>query len=282
MMSRTYSSYRRQKTYQPRFYILVLLLSILTIGGSFILGQTLQAKRLTLTETSTDYLSFNSISVIPKWHNQEIKFAYLTFDDGPTKNAPKILDILKEYDVKGTFFVLGSSIQNNSHAQEVLNRMLAEGHYIGMHSMTHSHGTLYGANGPQNFINEMNELRDLIASLTNGFESQLCRAPYGTGGGTFTNDHIQALKNNGLKCWDWDVDSLDWKYKSAAEIMPIIKRETEMNRNSQNLVLLFHEKNSTIEVLPQVIEYLKDLGYEFLPYNPDQHFSVNFFNSDEI
>lgn len=281
-MSRKYSSYRKQKTYQPRFYILVLLLSVLTIGGGFILGQTLQSKRLTLTENTADYLSFDPVSTLPKWHNQEMKFAYLTFDDGPTKNAPKILDILKQYDVKGTFFVLGSAINNNSQAQEVLNRMLDEGHYIAMHSMSHSHATLYGANGPQIFVNEMNELRDLIASLTNGFESQLCRAPYGTGGGTFTNEHIEAVKNSGLKCWDWDVDSLDWKYKSAADIMPIIKRETEMNRNKQNLVLLFHEKNSTIEVLPQVIEYLKDSGYEILPYNPAQHFSVNFFNSDEI
>lgn len=281
-MSRQYSTYHRQKQYKPRFYLIIILLSLLTITGSFILGQTFQSIRLTFKEEPVNYLTFESISDISKWHNQELKFAYLTFDDGPSKNVTRILDILNHYDVKGTFFVLGSSIKNNINSEEILNRMINEGHYIAMHSMTHDYKTLYGDNGPQNFVNEMNELKELIASLTDGFQSQLCRAPYGTGGGTFKPHHIAALKAAGLKCWDWDVDSLDWKYKNAADIMPIIKQETEMKKNKQNLVILFHEKDSTIEVLPQVIEYLQDQGYEILPYNPERHFPDNFFNSNEI
>ena len=210
------------------------------------------------------------------------KVVYLTFDDGPTKNAPKILDILNQYNVKGTFFVLGSSISNNANASEVLNRMVDEGHYIGMHTMSHDYKHLYGDNGPANFVAELQEEQKLISEITNGFDSQLCRAPYGTGGGTFTPAHITSLNQAGFKCWDWDVDSLDWKYADANKVIEDVKHDTELRKDATNLVVLFHEKNSTLEALPKVIEYYQSLGYEFLPYNPDQHFSRNFFHSDEI
>ena len=118
--------------------------------------------------------------------------------------------------------------------------------------------------------------------MTGGFKSELCRAPYGTGGGTFTPEHIKALNEAGFKCWDWDVDSLDWKYSDANQILEKIEADTQLKSAATNLVVLFHEKNSTLEALPRVIEYYQNLGYEFLPYNPEQHFSRNFFNSEDI
>ena len=95
-------------------------------------------------------------------------------------------------------------------------------------------------------------------------------------------EHIKDLNEAGFKCWDWDVDSLDWKYTDANQVFENVQHYTELRKDATNLVVLFHEKNSTLEVLPRVIEYYQSLGYEFLPYNPEQHFTRNFFHSDEI
>ena len=99
--------------------------------------------------------------------------------------------------------------------------------------------------------------------------SQLCRAPYGSGG-TFNAGHIEALKEAKIKCWDWDVDSLDWE--SGATVTGIMKNiEYCMNlwNYPKNTIVLFHEKDM-------------ELGYEFLPYNPDYHIVKNLVGSDEI
>ena len=93
---------------------------------------------------------------------------------------------------------------------------------------------------------------------------------------------IEFLNEAGFKCWDWDVDSLDWKYTDANQVFENVQHYTELRKDATNLVVLFHEKNSTLEALPRVIEYYQSLGYEFLPYNPEQHFTRNFFHSDEI
>ena len=96
------------------------------------------------------------------------------------ENTNKILDILDSHDIKGTFFVLGSSIDNVSGSKDILKRMASTGHYIGMHSMTHDYDHLYGEeNAAQNFAAEMLEEQALIKQLTDGFVSELCRAPYG-------------------------------------------------------------------------------------------------------
>lgn len=278
--NRNYYSTKKQPS--PLFYIIFSLVTIVIIVGAFFANVSQQRNHLTFNEKTVEQLTFKKTSQIKRWHNEEAKFVYLTFDDGPTKNAPKILDILDQYDVKGTFFVLGTAISNNSQSQEVLKRMIDDGHYIAMHTMTHNYNHLYGANGPANFVAELQEQQALIEELTGGFKSELCRAPYGTGGGTFTPEHITALNAAGFKCWDWDVDSLDWKYTDANKVFEYVKNDTEARKDATNLVVLFHEKQSTLDVLSRVIEYYKGLGYEFLPYNPEQHFSRNFFHSDEI
>ncbi len=274
--------YSAKKQPSPLFYIIFSLVIVIIIVGAFFANASQQKSNLTFSEQPVEQLTFEKPTQLKKWHNQEAKFVYLTFDDGPSKNATKVLDILDQYNVKGTFFVLGTTISNNSQAKDILNRMVNGGHYVGMHTMTHNYNHLYKDNGPANFVAELEEEQALIEELTGGFKSELCRAPYGTGGGTFTPEHIKALNAAGFKCWDWDVDSLDWKYTDANKVFENVKHDTEMRKDATNLVVLFHEKQSTIDVLPRVIEYYQSLGYEFLPYNPDQHFSRNFFHSDEI
>ena len=210
------------------------------------------------------------------------KVAFLTFDDGPTRNTDTILDILAEYDVQGTFFVLGSSIQNQSNSELVLNRMIDENHYIGLHSMTHDIKRLYqGQGAAQNFLKEMIEVQDLVKEITDGFESHLFRAPYGTYG-TFSSQHTQLMVNSDLKGWDWNIDSNDWRATSTSQIMKNIKHGIEGSNNPNQLVVLFHEKDITVEALPSVIEYLLEQGYELLPYDPSYHFPMNLINDPNL
>lgn len=279
-----YGSYGRRNRVKPQAYIIFTLVAFLLVVGSFVFNIFQQVNSLSVATVEPSSLNFEPITTVNSWHNKEAKFVYLTFDDGPSQNAEKILDILDSYDIKGTFFVLGSSIDRYSGSKDILKRMADTGHYIGMHSMTHDYSTLYGdENAAQNFAGEMLEEQALLKEITGGFESELCRAPYGTGGGTFTDAHVEELNKIGVKCWDWDVDSLDWE--SGASVDSIMKNiEYCMNlwNYPRQTVVLFHEKDVTVEVLPKVIQYYTDLGYEFLPYNPDNHIVKNLFGSDDL
>lgn len=271
--------YNRRR-YQKRFYILITICSLLLVATIYSIISLYQGQELGYAVEDIQELSFKPSVELTKWHNNEVKYVYLTFDDGPTKNAPKILDILKQYDIPATFFVLGSSIKGSNQSQEILNRMIQEGHYIGLHSMTHDRRILYGTNGPINFVSEMKELKLLVSNLTDGFQSEICRAPYGTGGGTFTSSHVAAIQQANIKCWDWDVDSLDWKYsKDPSTVYEIIKNQTQMNLSKKDLIVLFHEKDSTVSVLPKVIEYYQNLGYEFMPFSSNNSVNRMFFKT---
>lgn len=193
------------------------------------------------------------------------KVAYLTFDDGPSKYTKEILDLLEREQVPAVFFVIGESINNIPHSGEILNEILDHGHYIGLHSMTHDLDKLYNSpDAAHNFVNEMLEVRGKVKELT-GFESSLCRPPYG-GRGHFTKAHYQAIKDAGLNCVDWNVDSLDWAKSSSSEIMDQVVKDLEMAHYPDEVVLLFHEKKLTLETLPQVFNYYRELGYVFMPY----------------
>jgi len=214
--------------------------------------------------------------------SQDRQYAFLTFDDGPSRNTDQILDILKAYGVQGTFFVVGHSINGRNDSQRLLQRILDEGHYIGLHSMTHQARRLYYDDGAaHNFLEEMSELQQKVFELTGGFKSSLCRAPYGTIG-TFTPDHIDAVTASPLRCWDWNVDSSDWELHSVSEIMDKVKFELHYRQRSPHAVILFHEQDITLEALPLVIEYLLAEGYELRSYDPQIHFPINFLDHPDL
>ena len=209
------------------------------------------------------------------------RYVYLTFDDGPSPNTSLILDLLSEYQIQGTFFLLGSSIEEYEDSAAVIQRILDEGHYIGLHSMTHNMQHLYRVrNAHINFYNEMVELQELINELTGGFETYLYRAPYGTRD-MFTRDHIRTMIDSDFNCWDWHVDTEDWRLRSVDDIMRKIRTDMESNLNPEKAVVLFHERDITLRALPRVIEYYQNLGYTFMSYHPDNHFRINIIvNSD--
>lgn len=213
---------------------------------------------------------------------QDQKYAFLTFDDGPSRNTDQILDILNAYGVPGTFFVVGHSINGRNDSQRLLQRILDEGHYIGLHSMSHQAQALYYEDeAASHFLEEMSALQLLVYDLTGGFQSSLCRAPYGTVG-TFTESHFDAITASPLRCWDWNVDSSDWELESVEELMEKVQFDLLHRQHSNHAVILFHEQDITIEALPLVIEYLLSEGFELRVYDPERHFPLNFLDLPDL
>lgn len=220
----------------------------------------------------------DSIKETPKLEeNKDIdkKIVYLTFDDGPSENTIKIIDILNRYNIKATFFLVGYNIINNNNY--ILKRLYNENHYIGLHTISHDYYYLYKhKNAHINFINEILEQQKLIYQIT-GFKSKLIRPPY-SDGTVLTDLHIQKIIEYDFKYWDWNVDTEDWKALTIDDIFNSITHSLQLLDNHDKIVVLFHELNISVKSLPFVINYFIDKGYQFKTYDPDKHFPINFKN----
>ena len=198
------------------------------------------------------------------YHTEE-KVAYLTFDDGPSNNTHEILDILKKYNIKATFFVLGSQVEV---FPETTNRIYNEGHYIANHGYSHKYSTIYQS--PEQVLNEFNQCNQIVASTINvpEYNSHLFRFPGGSVGGKYAELKSQAivlLDQNNILHIDWNSLTGDSEKTNPTEeyLMNNIQKTTE-GKNS--LVVLMHDaqaKHITAETLPKVIEYLIQQGYTF-------------------
>ena len=204
---------------------------------------------------------------------------YLTFDDGPNQHLDEILDILKAKSAKATFFLLEPQIRTY---QEKVKRLVAEGHYPALHSVTHDKNKLYGGS-PQNVINEMEQTRKTLYEVT-GVNSKLTRAPYGSKP-YMTEPFRNAFAADGLKMWDWNIDSMDWKYQQTnpSKILENIKKGFEFVKNKpEPIVILMHVTKGTAAILPQVIDFLSSQGYGFAAYNPQKHVQMNFWEDPRL
>lgn len=202
------------------------------------------------------------------------KFVYLTFDDGPSKLTDQFLDILREENVKATFFMQGTNLKKE-HLQASVKRVTEEGHYIGAHSMTHEYKTLYKEG---QFVPEMNDTLALIQDLT-GTTPNLVRPPYGSMPGLKNEQIRNQIVDVGMKVWDWTIDSNDWSLKGKPdEIVETIKNETNVDIE----VVLMHEKQQTLEALREIIAFYREQGYEFAVYNDEDHFDLNFLNDARL
>lgn len=189
------------------------------------------------------------------------KLAFLTFDDGPSKNVtPEVLNILDSYNIKATFFVLGNMCEKNGI---VLQRIAEEGHSIGIHSYSHRLNELLA--NEDSFINELcmteNALKDYLGI---DFKTRLFRFP----GGSFENykkQYMDVLNEHGYISVDWNALTGDTEHVNPTPDMLLNRlKATIINKN--HIVVLMHDsetKHVTVEVLPDVIEYLKSEGYEF-------------------
>ncbi|WP_174704656.1 polysaccharide deacetylase family protein [Paenibacillus physcomitrellae] len=202
------------------------------------------------------------------------KTVYLTFDDGPGRYTDQIAAILAKNNIHATFFAIG---ENLKHYPKQVNHLLDAGHYVGLHSMSHDYNKLYKSGSSANFIEEFQQEQALFKKIT-GQDVDLIRAPYGSApqiNKKFRDDIVDA----GFKMWDWTVDSEDWSYKNHPEkVIGQVKRQVRGNLN----VILMHETKQTVQALPQIIAYLKNKGYAFAVYKPEEHLVVNFAHDDRL
>ena len=200
------------------------------------------------------------------------RVAFLTFDDGPSWNTGQILDILYQEEVPAIFFLLGSSLTHFPDSKTLMERILAEGHYIGLHSMTHVSEILYeGAGAANRFVDEMLQLQGIIYDSV-GHQTNLCRAPYGMMTGFRTDSgHAEAIAEAGITCIDWNVDPQDWR-NNPELIMSYVTSQVEMMDFPSELVIVLHEKDETIAALPGIISFLREQGYVFKTYEPGHEF----------
>ena len=199
------------------------------------------------------------------------KTMYITFDDGPSAVTSEVLDILKEHNIKATFFVVGQQFKGN---EEILKRIHEEGHSLGLHSYTHNFSKLYRGNivNKDLFINEMlqcqAELKEII-----GVETNILRFPGGSHK-RLSEGLLSELKKHNLKVYDWTHSSEDGANTKAPPSVLFRKslKKIPSSKKAPGAILLMHCNTSNVnsaKVLPDIIKHFKEEGYEFLKITPD-------------
>lgn len=199
------------------------------------------------------------------YNGEEGKRVFLTFDDGPsTSVTPHILDTLKKYNIKATFFVLGNRVSDNA---ELIKREYNEGHYIANHGYSHRYDKIYASS--KNVLKEYNKTEQEIKKALGdeNYSSNLFRFPGGSIGGEY--DKIKEktkidLKRNQIAYLDWNALTNDAAGAYTKE--KIIKNLKKTVGNKNNVVVLMHDapdKILTYETLEDIIKYLQQKGYSF-------------------
>ena len=199
------------------------------------------------------------------YNGEEGKRVFLTFDDGPTKEVtPHILDILKEYNVKATFFVLGNRVEQNP---DLVKRAYNEGHYIANHSYSHKYSKIY--KDAETVLSEYNKTENAIRKALNkeDYSSHLFRFPGGSHGGKYEKikkDARKKMNESGVAFLDWSALTFDAEGAKTTE--DILKNLKNTMKGWNNVVVLMHDaadKKITYESLDDVIKYLQKEGYKF-------------------
>ncbi len=180
----------------------------------------------------------------------------LTFDDGPDNEyTPAILDVLKDYDVPATFFLVGNRMDKYN---EVVTRIIDEGHLIGNHTWSHTNLTKISIKDVEEEIAKTDNLINKFAPT----EQSLIRAPYGA----ISEEILLKAREMNYEMIHWSVDSQDWLVQDVDQIL--INTLTNIKKGS---IILFHSaggKNeklaNTVKVLPELIDTLRMEGYSFV------------------
>lgn len=200
--------------------------------------------------------------------NNEQKVAFLTFDDGPSiTNTPKILDVLNSYNVKATFFIIGSQLDNEG-CRMLLKRIYNEGHAIGNHTYCHNYKYLY----PNRYANASHIIQDLTKNeaamqdvLGEDFHCSVVRLPGGYASWKNTKSLNEPFKECHVNYVDWNVLNGDAEGSNRNKSQ-LIARFNQTFKEQDTVVVLMHDtygKESTVEALPYIIEKLQSKGYNF-------------------
>lgn len=195
-----------------------------------------------------------------------IKKAYLTFDDGPDNTVtPEILDVLRRYNIKATFFLVGTLIEEN---QGMARRIYDEGHLLANHSYSHKYNELYA--DTQTFMTQIDKTQGLIEKIAdNPNYPKICRFPGGSHNagtyGAIKQECKIKLEENGYRHCDWNALNGDAEKASPSEEYVISKLKKTVGEN-EDVVILMHNsptKRVTAKTLPEILDYLIEKGFEF-------------------
>ena len=206
------------------------------------------------------------------------KVCYLTFDDGPSQNTLKIIDILKKYGVTATFFVTGNG--TNSYMKKITE----SGNTIALHTYSHDYKKIYSST--KAYFEDLNKIKELVKKET-GVESNIIRFPGGSSN-TISRQYCKGImstitkevEKQGYYYFDWNVDSTDASGNNVAA-SKLINNIKTYSKGINNVVVLMHDtgsKNTTVEALPKIIEYYKSQGYVIKGLSEDSktcHHGVN-------
>lgn len=193
-----------------------------------------------IIEAEIDLEKVNSIIEMNK------KVIALTFDDGPSSHTEEIISILKENEAVATFFILGNKVKTY---ENVLRKSLAYGNELGNHTFNHKWLTKLS---DEEIKKQIQDTQDIIYE-TLGYTPVLFRPSYGS-----INKRVR--KDISLDVVLWNIDTMDWKYKSVSKI----RDRATMNADDGSIILMHETYERTKKALPEIIQILKEKGFVFV------------------
>ncbi len=261
----------KSKAYRLTFYIVVFMVCVWQSGGKVQQDLTGEyAKQINKLSYQLDYYntyspvfspySIDDLQAVNTNETQEKKMIYLTFDDGPSPRTEEILDILKKYDIKATFFV----IKTKDEYIPFMKRAVEEGHTIGVHSYSHKYNEIYRS--VDAYLDDFTKCYNYIYDNT-GYKPEIYRFP----GGSVNNynaatrhDIVAEMSRRGYIYFDWNVESNDSsRGKDATSIYNSVINGC---KGKSRAIIIFHDstsKKSTVQALENIIITLKEDGWQF-------------------
>lgn len=193
---------------------------------------------------------------------KEGSHVYITFDDGPSKNTPALLDVLDKYNIKATFFVTAQFLQGQA-LEEMIKEISNRGHEVAVHTYSHHYENIYSS--VDAYWADYQKMDDIIYSAT-GKRSSVFRFPGGSNTGynaAIRKELIAFMKNKGLEYHDWNAYDGD---NDGFTTQEMIQKAVTESSYTDHSVLLMHDlpgKEDVIAALPSIIEQLRQKGYTF-------------------
>lgn len=223
------------------------------------------------------------VEVLSQYANREalkdgIKICYLTFDDGPSENTKKILDILEEYHIKATFFVTGTSPKDFHYIKKAYD----QGHVIGLHTYSHDYEKIYSS--LRAYIQDLNQIKEVVYNQT-GVYTPYMRFPGGSSNLVSKKYNVGIMKRLTHKVIDLGYQYYDWTSingdgENIKTISGLKKKAIEEIEGKEDVMFLMHDSitcQNTVKALPYILDHLIKKGYQFETinqYSPTFHHTV--------
>ncbi len=213
-----------------------------------------------LTDKALSFIEKYPCYYVDKKHGDDCaeKVIYLTFDAGyENGNIAKILDVLKEKGVQGTFFVLRHLIENET---ALVQRMLCEGHMVANHTM--SHKNMARVTDRTEFEKELHGLEQIFKEKTGHTMPKIYRPPEGR----FSEENLRLLKELGYKTVFWSFAYADWD--NEKQMSPEAAKQKILAGTHNGEILLLHPTSATnAAILGDLIDAWREMGYRFATPN---------------